>query len=100
MYLDLILWKMCVMLLLGSMGNVYYSRIKPSSMGKYFSFLYQALEFFNMSTPLFTLCATGQFASFFYSPLNPDFDLASLEEAFCAIDIETITIELKATGVL
>ncbi|XP_072169976.1 uncharacterized protein [Diadema setosum] len=53
------------------------------------------LVFFNMTNPLLTLCASGQFSAFFYSPLNPDFDVASLETAFCSINFEDLTIELK-----
>ncbi|XP_030838884.1 uncharacterized protein LOC100890089 isoform X4 [Strongylocentrotus purpuratus] len=53
------------------------------------------ISFFNMSNPFVTLCATGQFSSFFYSPLNPEFDISSLEQAVCKIDFEQLVMEFK-----
>lgn len=57
--------------------------------------LLQLISFFNMSNPFVTLCSTGQFSSFFYSPLNPEFDIASLEQAVCKIDFEQLVMEFK-----
>ncbi|XP_041484930.1 uncharacterized protein LOC121431427 [Lytechinus variegatus] len=53
------------------------------------------ISFFNMTNPFLTLCANGQFSDFFYSPYNPDQDVASLEEAICKVNPEQLILELK-----